>query len=813
MNKRFYFFILLPAFPILFLLLNALLEFFPLENANMLVVALLFTAIILFGHFSSYATGSFCALASQSEITPLNMEAISCGEKWLKVSRLSVYILAAVLLTILHLPKMFSSLEFLSVFRDEENLTTLIFLVSILLLLSSYQSFGRLTFRSLPVIALAISVALLFLCFTGKAYDISNLWGLGNFNINTAVISKSISSYQVVIAGSAIVTGVLAVIVFLGKDAFEKYRNHQTLDTTKDTRRRLLTHWHFNPKQLIHDSITWLAIGFALICFIAIMCTIPPESTPTSSNAKDDASAQTSTSTTENPSEPHPSDSVSVPSNTSVDSSLQTTTSTTEKLSESYQSESVSASSNASGNSSAQIPSSTTESGNETSESDSQKQDKEKDKDKDDNNAEEMLLAYLALTATGFAFLGIITHFDISDKSLVASEHLFLLFHSVELYNKEKEISQSRYTDYFQVLANLYSSISPILSENREWHNLIGILQLLFLHGDECQKCIFISRSALAYSLIQDQLSASDKNSNASKQEQEQNVVIYNSGNPTPSVTKGATENGKKTNHERRPIKESEILFALDISTLQYKAIGTNPHSLRAYLSDLDHHLFDNGLRVFIERRLSVSDVSADAYISVVRLDLLQTITQWKAREDCQLKWLCLQNTSCPFFNPNSFDKEKTLHNWKLLALEYPILAFESMEKRLPENEPVDTSSMGSFIKKYYLSLISSQFRPKSDDTELLDKACREFHSFLIRNRNDIFSQALADTMESLEQAELDTSVTYHDRVISIISKYGLEYMSYGNQRASDDAYDEMHGLTRGTLSKCRNLVYLLFAE
>lgn len=780
MKKRFYFFILLPAFPILFLLLNALLEFFPLENANMLVVALFFTAIILIGHFSSYATGSFCALASQSDISPLNMAAISCGEKWLKVSRLSVYILASVLLTILHLPKMFSSMECLSVFRDEENLTTLIFLVSILLLLSAYQSFGRLTFRSLPVIALAISVALLFLCFTGKAYDISNLWGLGNFNINTAVISKSISSYQVVIAGSAIVTGVLAVIVFLGKDAFEKYRNHQTSDTTKDTRRRLLTHWHFNPKQLIHDSITWLAIGFALICFIAIMCTIPPESSSSSSNAKDDESAQTPTSTTE-------------------------------KISESYPSESVSASSNALVNSSAQTPTSTTESGHETSESDSQKQDN--DKDKDDNNAEEMLLAYLALTATGFAFLGIITHFDISDKSLVASEHLFLLFHSVELYNKEKDISQSKYTDYFQVLANLYSSISPILSENREWHNLIGILKLLFLHGDECQKCIFISRSALAYSLIQDQLAASDKNTNASKQEQEQNVVIYNSGNPTPIVTKGATENRKKSKHDRCPIKESEILFASDVSTLQYEALETGLDSLRAYLADLDHHLFDNGLRGSIERRLSVSDVSADAYISVVRLDLLQTITQWKAREDCQLKWLCLQNTSCPLFKSISFDKEKTLHNWKLLALEYPILAFESMEKRLPENEAVDPSAMGSFIKKYYLSLILSQFLPKSNNTKLLDKACHEFHSFLIRNRNDIISQALADTMESLEQAERDTTVKYHNRVISIISKYGLEYMSYGNQRASDDAYDEMHGSMRGTLSKCRNLVYLMFAE
>lgn len=504
------------------LIVNAIFELISIQAGLMMILVLLSAVAQVLFHWLAYSFCSFCSL-SYDTLDTIGSAQIRMGEIWLRVIRVYIYIIV-VFVTFFILEPLFPSfLNIPVLFKHKDYLTSTIFLSGIALFLSSYQSFGRLTFRTFPVIALAVALTLIFFCITGKPYAPNKLWGFYKKGIDLSVLSSQIERFQILLAGSALASGFLAIIVFLGKDVYDKYKLHLTSDTTKDTRRKLLSHWHFKGKAFIQDSTIIIAIAFAILCVVTVIFTMPPKS-DTKSATSTAKTAQSNTNVA-----------VTYPAETGNPAYSDCKTVVIVNVEKSGQ-----------------------------------------ESDDNNSNSENMLLSYLALMACGIAFFGIVTHFDITEKALSASEYRYLQYHSIYLLKKQpkkngapaKEKNQIKWDDYFQVLSYVFLHSSPIISENREWHKLNSTLKLLYQNADECGKAALVSGCVYIFSELQEKQQSSAKE-DKSKLEQHQSVIVQpGKEDQTSVVSADNCQEKKNRDADRRPIGEPERLLSAEISAL-----------------------------------------------------------------------------------------------------------------------------------------------------------------------------------------------------------------------------------------------------
>lgn len=137
-----------------------------------------------------------------------------------------------------------------------------------------YDTYTSLTFRKWPCIILSTSCTLLFLICVGLPYENSAyVWGV----INLSGLMKRIEEISGVVTGSVVVVALGSFGIYIGKEVLETHRDKIHGGTIKDSRRRLLSHWFFNPDiPISSNTIIWIIPCGFIICGITLYFTFAP---------------------------------------------------------------------------------------------------------------------------------------------------------------------------------------------------------------------------------------------------------------------------------------------------------------------------------------------------------------------------------------------------------------------------------------------------------------------------------------------------------------------------------------------------------
>ena len=393
--------------------------------------------------FYKYNKRTFCSLASDCN-DPANanehMKMIHKRETWLRVFRVSRYI---ILLTVYVL------FQF-NIIGNPENFTWGVLSAAFFLFIYVLNGINRLTFRTWPTTLIAFAITLLYLALWGQLYDPRSMWGLP---FDTVKLIENIDVAANIVTGSLISAAVLSLIVYFGRDIYQKHKDGSQVDSAKDTRRLLITHWHFHPKFLISNPFV-LIIGI----FVSLSVLFASFQLVGLNSADDEKCVVTENTASGSPHAKH----------------------------EKHDHKTGTPGPDSKGKIPADANNAETDSSVDTEAS---------------NLSFEV---YLFLLSCAFVTAGFSACLEISDKSLLQSEYFYLLYHSPQLLGKlecnfKKEKYKRRWLDFFQVLSNLYANSEAIESENMEWHKLEGIFFGLFNSLSSCGKTMLYTRSVYAF--------------------------------------------------------------------------------------------------------------------------------------------------------------------------------------------------------------------------------------------------------------------------------------------------------------------------
>lgn len=355
--------------------------------------------------------------------------------------------------------------------NDHRYKAVLLLYTSICLFSCIRQSLFRLTFRKLPNVVLALSVALMFFVFAGISNPRNNcLWGI----VNASLYAKTINSIVPALKGSLIFAAVSPAIIVLIKDIYEKYRAEFASDPKKTTRRKLLTHWRFSPRLPLSGDYLVLLIAAFLVSYLIAAGVSLMVASPRMENKE-------TLSSTEKPQillginvfflENHDDANDSGHIDDSMDSIVTNSsgfvkspeyTGVADDIEITFSSDGLKIDS-----SSEEIESLLDEDLSAT--------------ETDCSSESVSVLQTLGWLAVALSFSGLAAHFDISEKQLCESECFYLRYHALDFLKKrgKKNPSFLQWNDYCQVFASLFLYTSPIYSEGYVWHNAKDIFLTL----------------------------------------------------------------------------------------------------------------------------------------------------------------------------------------------------------------------------------------------------------------------------------------------------------------------------------------------
>lgn len=227
--------------------------------------------------------------------------------------------------------------------------------------------------------------------------------------------------------------------------------------------------------------------------------------------------------------------------------------------------------------------------------------------------------AYLALCALIPYVIGMMSHWSISDDRLIQSEYNYLIIQGGKLSSEHIRKSAACWTDYCQVLVELYSNVSGIASEDRDYHQLSNILSKIrkFLVNDTCAKD----------KLVCDILSAK--------------------GDINAKILREYPHKEEATAKSNDAQKAQDLLFADDLLKLmrlnwEYTTVQGLP--LKDYtpldLLELMGKWFFEGQEQAWSIRFSAYNIGAYEGIQLLKMDALIYILQLERQNGCGLFWL-----------------------------------------------------------------------------------------------------------------------------------------------------------------------------
>ncbi len=157
---------------------------------------------------------------------------------------------------------------------DSKWLRGSVFLVfSIVLWLDFCQTLFLLTFRKWSSYAISTAGVLLFLVFMGLPYAQSNeAWGLVSL---TPLIGIMDRLFRDLTGKLVALTAAGGLVIYIVKSFFQSQRKKLYGGMIKDTRKSLLSHWHFDKDiPILTNSVVWVVFVASLCCVFAVFLSL-----------------------------------------------------------------------------------------------------------------------------------------------------------------------------------------------------------------------------------------------------------------------------------------------------------------------------------------------------------------------------------------------------------------------------------------------------------------------------------------------------------------------------------------------------------
>ena len=373
-----------------------------------------------------------------------------------------------------------------------------------------------------------------------------------------------------------------------------------------------------------------------------------------------------------------------------------------------------------------------------------------------------------------FFLPAIMSVWTVSDEKLLHSEHAYLIAKGALLEPNDVKNATTHWLDFAQVLVNLYTNVSGLESEDREYHRISKFLATIYeyLSSDTCAKSKFFSdilwlKGNINYKLLRE--SAHEAAADGKELYLDSNMIqrardvrfasdfyrlIHNAF--ADNAPKKAKQKPRLHHYGPKSVYEADPLqFVFDLVTW--------------FFSDFDHAW---------AQRFSAYHISAHQGIELLKIDTILHFLRQEGNEHCALAWLGCKNEECPQKhqkNNSAPDVDLSARNRMEMLLLYPFVVSNCYHNRW--GSKARNILLIDDIVQYYTNIADQDFSaPKKQlddviyssyrhlleldaDISLLDEVIKRFHT---PSQNDS-GQKPDDSSASLDDLlDLDRATQPH---------------------------------------------------